>query len=124
MDVSLFDFELPESLIAQTPLEDRTSSRLLTLNNETGAIKHEQFSNLLDYLEQGDTIVLNDTKVMPAQLIGVKQDTGAKVELLILRNLGNDRWEALVRPGKRLKQGAVMVFGSNLTAEIQEEGEM
>lgn len=111
MDVSAFDFELPEDLIAQTPLPNRTASRLLALDKTTGAIVHEPFSRLIDYLREGDTLVLNDTRVIPARLFGVKADTGAQAELLLLKELGNDRWEALARPAKRLKRGAVIRFG-------------
>ncbi|MEW9700105.1 tRNA preQ1(34) S-adenosylmethionine ribosyltransferase-isomerase QueA [Paenibacillus sp. SI8] len=132
MDVNAFDFELPESLIAQTPLLDRTASRLLTLNKQTGAISHQMFEELADYAEAGDLLVMNDTRVIPARLFGVKKDTGAKVEILLLKPIGEDRWEALVKPGKRMKQGAVVVFGVDaasegqapLTAEVLEEGEM
>ncbi|MFD0694080.1 tRNA preQ1(34) S-adenosylmethionine ribosyltransferase-isomerase QueA [Paenibacillus sp. GCM10027628] len=132
MDVQAFDFELPESLIAQTPLLDRTASRLLTLNKQTGAIAHQKFEQLADYLEAGDLLVMNDTRVIPARLFGVKKDTGAKVEILLLKPVGDDRWEALVKPGKRMKQGAVIVFGAQaeanteplLSAEVVEEGEM
>ncbi|GAA3408277.1 tRNA preQ1(34) S-adenosylmethionine ribosyltransferase-isomerase QueA [Paenibacillus hodogayensis] len=134
MDVQAFDFELPESLIAQTPLTDRTSSRLLTLDKSSGAIGHHTFSELIDYLQAGDTLVLNDTRVIPARLFGVKADTGAQVELLLLKELGEDRWEALARPAKRLKPGAVIVFGGGspedpaseplLQATVEEEGEM
>ncbi|MBA2939274.1 tRNA preQ1(34) S-adenosylmethionine ribosyltransferase-isomerase QueA [Paenibacillus sp. CGMCC 1.16610] len=130
MDVQAFDFELPESLIAQTPLLNRTASRLLTLNKQTGAIGHQTFEQLIDYLEAGDLLVMNDTRVIPARLFGMKKDTGAKVELLLLKQLGEDRWEALVKPGKRMQMGAVAVFGVNqeeeplLTAEVVEVGEM
>jgi len=138
MNVNEFDFNLPEHLIAQTPLADRTSSRLLTLNKTTGAIEHGHFEQLLDYVKAGDTLVLNDTRVIPARLFGVKADTGAKVELLLLQNLGDNRWEALVRPGKRVKSGAVLLFGGSaeegteegdtgkplLQAVVESEGEM
>jgi S-adenosylmethionine:tRNA ribosyltransferase-isomerase len=131
MDVHDFDFDLPESLIAQTPLADRTASRLLTLNKRTGEVR-QQFESLADHLEAGDLLVMNDTRVIPARLFGVKPGTGAKVEVLLLKALGDDRWEALVRPGKRLKQGAVVEFGSGsetheaplLTAVVEEEREM
>lgn len=132
MDVSLFDFELPERLIAQTPLLERTGSRLLTLNKTTGKVEHKQFSNLKDYLEAGDLLVLNDTRVIPARLFGLKRDTGAKAEVLLLKQLDGDRWEALVKPGKKLHVGAVIEFGTSsdasgdplLSAEVVEEGEM
>lgn len=112
MNIDLFDFELPESLIAQTPLPDRTGSRLLTLNKRTGEIGHHRFDELHQFLQAGDLLVLNDTRVIPARLFGVKEGTGAKVEVLLLKSLGHDRWEALVKPGKRLKRGAVIHFGA------------
>ncbi|WP_055105124.1 tRNA preQ1(34) S-adenosylmethionine ribosyltransferase-isomerase QueA [Paenibacillus ihumii] len=124
MNVDLYDFELPEELIAQTPLADRTASRLLTLNKATGEVQHHLFPAILDYLRPGDTLVLNDTRVIPARLFGVKQDTGAKAEVLLLKNLGGDRWEALVKPGKKLKAGAVITFGDELQAMIESEGDM
>ncbi|NEW04523.1 tRNA preQ1(34) S-adenosylmethionine ribosyltransferase-isomerase QueA [Paenibacillus sp. SYP-B3998] len=132
MDVHAFDFELPESLIAQTPLLDRTASRLLTLKKQTGEISHQRFEQLADYVEAGDLLVMNDTRVIPARLFGVKKDTGAKVEILLLKPVGEDRWEALVKPGKRMKQGAVVVFGVEagsmerplLSAEVLEVGDM
>lgn len=124
MNVDLYDFELPEELIAQTPLAERSASRLLTLNKQTGEIRHHTFSDILDYLRPGDTLVLNDTRVIPARLFGVKQDTGAKAEVLLLKSLGEDRWEALVKPGKKLKAGAVIVFGEELRAVVEAEGEM
>lgn len=105
-----FDYYLPEELIAQTPLTKRDNSRLLVLNKETGDITHEVFSNIIDYLESGDVLVLNDTKVIPARLIGVKEETGAVIELLLLKDLGNDTWECLSKPAKRLKIGTVVSF--------------
>lgn len=114
MDVHQFDFDLPERLIAQHPLADRTSSRLLVLRKETGELSHRKFTDLLDYLQAGDVLVLNDSRVMPARLIGVKADTGAKIELLLLRSLGDDRWETLAKPGKRVKIGSEIVFGEGL----------
>jgi S-adenosylmethionine:tRNA ribosyltransferase-isomerase len=130
MDVNLFDFDLPEELIAQTPLLARTGSRLLALNKRTGEIGHCRFEDMADFLRPGDLLVLNDTKVIPARLYGHKADTGAKAELLLLKSLGDDRWEALAKPGKRLKKGAVLHFGQEengeppLTAVIEDEGEM
>ncbi|MGE7827512.1 tRNA preQ1(34) S-adenosylmethionine ribosyltransferase-isomerase QueA [Paenibacillus sp. NPDC093718] len=125
MNVDLYDFELPEHLIAQTPLLDRSSSRLLTLDKQSGDIRHQTFADIIDYLNPGDTLVLNDTKVIPARLFGVKEDTGAKAEVLLLKNMGQDRWEALVKPGKKLKKGNVISFGDGkLKAVIEEEGEM
>ena len=124
MNVDLYDFELPEALIAQTPLPDRTASRLLTLNKQSGDISHHTFSDILAYLQSGDTLVLNDTRVIPARLFGVKEETGAKAEVLLLRNLGEDRWETLVKPGKKLKTGAVIVFGEELRATVESESDM
>jgi S-adenosylmethionine:tRNA ribosyltransferase-isomerase len=131
MQVDWFDYDLPDSLIAQTPLKDRTASRLLTLNKTTGAVDHKAFPALIDYMEAGDVLVLNDTRVLPARLFGVKSGTGSKAELLLLKQLEGDRWEALVRPGKRLKTGAVILFGEAeadgkplLTATIEKESDM
>ncbi|GAF06746.1 S-adenosylmethionine:tRNA ribosyltransferase-isomerase [Paenibacillus pini JCM 16418] len=124
MNVELYDFELPEELIAQTPLQDRTSSRLLTLNKESGAMAHHTFKDIVNELHAGDTLVLNDTRVIPARLFGLKEDTGAKAEVLLLKNLGEDRWEALVKPGKKLKVGSVIHFGDELKAVIEEESDM
>jgi S-adenosylmethionine:tRNA ribosyltransferase-isomerase len=112
MKVDLFDFFLPEELIAQTPLEKREESRLMVLNKETGETKHDIFKNIKQYLKPGDCLVLNDTRVLPARLFGVKQDTGAKVELLLLKQEKGDIWEALVKPAKRVKIGTVLEFGN------------
>lgn len=118
MKVDLFDFHLPEELIAQVPLKNRTDSRLMLLNKETGEIKHEIFKNITEYLREGDCLVLNDTKVLPARLFGVKKDTGAKIEVLLLKQLEGDQWETLVKPAKRVKEGTVIDFGEGLlTAE-------
>ncbi|MCI3923651.1 tRNA preQ1(34) S-adenosylmethionine ribosyltransferase-isomerase QueA [Paenibacillus sp. TRM 82003] len=124
MQVNDFDFELPERLIAQTPLLERTASRLLTLNRATGEIEHKQFSDLIDYLRPGDLLVMNDTKVLPARLYGWKPETRSKAELLLLKQLDGDRWETLVKPGKRLKPGAELHFGEDhdrpvMTATIE-----
>ena len=106
-----FDFYLPEELIAQTPLEKRDSSRLLVLDKKTGEISHRHFTDIIDYMEKGDTLVLNDTKVMPARLYGVKEETGAIIEVLLLKDEGNDTWECLTKPAKRLHEGTVVSFG-------------
>ncbi|GGJ67178.1 S-adenosylmethionine:tRNA ribosyltransferase-isomerase [Anoxybacillus voinovskiensis] len=111
MKVDLFDFYLPEELIAQTPLPDREASRLMVLNKRTGEINHETFRNILSYLQAGDCLVLNDTRVLPARLYGEKDGTGAKVEVLLLKQLDGDRWETLVKPAKRVKEGTVITFG-------------
>jgi S-adenosylmethionine:tRNA ribosyltransferase-isomerase len=124
MNVEDYDYRLPEHLIAQTPLLERTQSRLLTLNKSNGNTAHLQFEQLYDLLNPGDLLVLNDTRVIPARLFGVKRDTGAKAEILLLQALGDDCWEVLIRPGKRLKKGAEIVFGEQLSAVIEEEGEM
>ncbi len=114
-------FELPEVLIAQDPLEDRSSSRLLTLDRKTGAVQHKTFKDITGYLKAGDCLVLNNTKVIPARLLGVKEDTGAAVEVLLLKRRENDIWETLVKPGKKLRPGARMVFGDGiLKAEVME----
>lgn len=120
-----FDFYLPEELIAQTPLEKRDSSKLLVLNKNTGNITHSKFSNIIDYLNEGDVLVLNDTKVMPARLMGVKEDTGAVVEILMLKENGKDTWEVLAKPAKRIKEGTIINFSDKLKAkciELKDEG--
>ncbi|MDE6141113.1 MAG: tRNA preQ1(34) S-adenosylmethionine ribosyltransferase-isomerase QueA, partial [Bacilli bacterium] len=122
MQTKDFDYELPEELIAQTPLEDRASSRLLVLDKDTGQINHDKFSNIINYLEEGDILVLNDTKVIPARLIGTKEETGAVIELLLLQDLGNDTWECLSKPAKRLHIGTIITFGDSLLrAEVVEK---
>ncbi len=119
-------FDLPEELIAQDPLEDRSSSRLLLLDKKSGNVQHKVFKNITDYLRAGDCLVLNNTKVIPARLLGVKEDTGAAVEVLLLKRRENDVWETLVKPGKKLRPGAKMVFGNGLlkaeVLEVVEEG--
>jgi len=111
VNVNDFDFELPEELIAQTPLINRTSSRLMTLNKDTGAVSHEHFSDIVSHLNAGDTLVLNDTKVMPARLYGIKEETGAKVEMLLLKQITGNDWEVLIKPAKRVTVGTVVRFG-------------
>ncbi|AQS55215.1 tRNA preQ1(34) S-adenosylmethionine ribosyltransferase-isomerase QueA [Novibacillus thermophilus] len=124
MDVSQFDFDLPERLIAQTPLAERSESRLLVLRREDGSIRHRRFQDIVEFLQPGDVLVLNDSKVIPARLIGSKADTGAKIELLLLKQLQGDRWETLVKPAKRIKAGTKVVFGQGeLVAVAEEEGE-
>lgn len=126
MKTSDFYFDLPEELIAQDPLEDRSSSRLLVLNKKTGGIKHKVFKNIKEYLKPGDCLVLNNTKVIPARLIGEKEGTGAKIELLLLKRMEGDVWETLVKPGKKAKPGTRIVFGGGLLVgeitEVVEEG--
>ncbi len=122
MNINEFDYELPEELIAQTPLEKRDSSRLLVLNKNNGEIVHEHFMNIIDYLHKGDVLVLNDTKVIPARLIGIKEETKASIELLLLKDLGNDTWECLSKPAKRLKEGTIISFGEGiLKAQVVEK---
>jgi S-adenosylmethionine:tRNA ribosyltransferase-isomerase len=124
MNIEDYDYRLPERLIAQTPLLERTQSRLLTLDKSNGNIAHLQFEQLYDLLNPGDLLVLNDTRVIPARLFGVKRDTGAKAEVLLLHDLGDDCWEVLIKPGKRLKKGAEIVFSEQLSAVIEKDGEM
>lgn len=121
LKVDLFDFHLPEELIAQTPLEQRDASRLMVLNKETGSVKHHMFHDLLDYVQEGDCLVLNDTRVLPARLFGTKEDTGANIEVLLLKQTQGDTWETLVKPAKRVKEGTVISFGDGrLTAVCKE----
>lgn len=121
LKVDLFDFHLPEELIAQTPLEQRDASRLMVLNKETGSVKHHMFHDLLDYVQEGDCLVLNDTRVLPARLFGTKEDTGANIEVLLLKQTQGDTWETLVKPAKRVKEGTVILFGDGrLTAVCKE----
>ncbi|KQS40320.1 tRNA preQ1(34) S-adenosylmethionine ribosyltransferase-isomerase QueA [Exiguobacterium sp. Leaf196] len=114
MDVNLFDFHLPEEQIAQVPLLDRTSSKLMVLDRETGAIQHQHFHDIVDHFREGDTLVINDTKVLPARLFGVKEETGGKIELLLLKQTSDDVWETLAKPAKRVKPGTVLSFGDGL----------
>ena len=111
MKVEDFDYYLPEELIAQTPLEKRDSSRLLVLDKKTGDIEHKKFYNLIDYLDEGDTLVLNDSKVLPARLIGIKEETNAVIEILLLKNIKDDKWECLAKPARRIKEGTIISFG-------------
>ncbi len=121
MDVKDFYYELPQELIAQDPLEDRSSSRLMVLDRETGAVEHHIFRDIMDYLNPGDCLVLNNTKVIPARLYGVKEGTLANIEILLLKRKENDIWETLVKPGKKCRPGTTIVFGDGLlTGEILE----
>ena len=116
-----FYFDLPEELIAQDPLTDRSSSRLLVLDKESGRVEHHIFKDIIHYLEPGDCLVLNNTKVIPARLIGHKEDTGAAIEVLLLKHLEDGTWETLVKPGKKARPGARIVFGDGLlTAEVED----
>lgn len=109
-----FYFDLPEELIAQDPLEDRSSSRLLVLDKKTGATSHHIFREIKDYLKPGDCLVINDTKVIPARLYGHKEETGALIEILLLKRRENDIWECLVKPGKKARPGAKITFGDGI----------
>jgi S-adenosylmethionine:tRNA ribosyltransferase-isomerase len=126
MNINEFDYELPEERIAQSPLKDRSSSKLLVMDRNTGELTHEVFSNIINYLNKGDVLVLNNTKVIPARLIGEKEDTHAHIELLLLKTLENDVWECLSRPQKRLKVGTIVTFGDGLlkakVIELFDEG--
>ena len=119
MKKSDFYYDLPEELIAQTPLEKRDTSRLMVLDKKTGQVQHKHFYDIIDYLQAGDCLVINDTKVIPARLYGQKTGTGGAVEVLLLKDLGDSRWECIVYPGRRLKEGANITFGDGrLTATI------
>ena len=118
-----FDYFLPKELIAQTPLKNRSSSRMLVLDKNTGDFQDGRFTDLIDYINKGDTIVLNDTKVIPARLIGHKPDTGAVIEVLMLKDLGEDEWECLTKPAKRIKEGTVVKFSDELSCECTFVGE-
>ncbi len=123
--LSDFDYDLPQELIAQTPIEKRDTSRLMLLDKNTGDIRHKHFRDIIKELNKGDVLVLNNTKVIPARLIGLKEETGAVIELLLLKDLGSNSWECLARPAKRLKVGTVVTFSSKLKAEViakKEEG--
>lgn len=115
-----FDYVLPEELIAQTPLKDRSSSKLLVMDRFTGKLEHKHFSDIKEYLKAGDVLVINDTKVIPARLMGSKVDTKAVIELLLLKDLGSDSWECLSRPQKRLHVGSIIKFSDELSAEVTE----
>ncbi|KNZ71070.1 S-adenosylmethionine/tRNA-ribosyltransferase- isomerase [Thermincola ferriacetica] len=114
MKVADFDFELPEELIAQEPVEPRDHSRLLVVNRDNGNIEHKRFYNCIDYIEPGDVLVVNNTRVLPARLFGEKKGSGAKIEFVLLKRIDRDKWEVLVKPGKRVKPGTVIFFGGGL----------
>ena len=126
MKLTDFNFDLPEELIAQTPLDKRDESRMLVLDKKTGNIEHKKFLNLVDYLDNNDVLVLNDTKVMPARLYGTKEETNALIEVLMLKDHGNNTWECLTKPAKRVKIGTTISFGEGLLKakciEIKDEG--
>ena len=121
-----FYYELPRELIAQDPLQDRSSSRLMVLDKDTGEVTHHVFREIVDFLNPGDCLVINDTKVIPARLIGSKEGTGAKIEILLLRRLEKDVWETLVKPGRKARPGTRIVFGNGLLTgeilDVMEEG--
>ena len=119
-----FDYYLPEELIAQTPLMQRENCKLLVMNKKTGELEHKHFYDIIDYLHEGDVLVLNNSKVIPARLFGIKEETEAHIELLMLKDLGNDIWQTLVKPARRVKVGTVVTFGDGLLkAECVEEHE-
>ncbi len=118
MNIEDYNFELPENLIAQTPLKNRSASKLLVMDKETGYLTDEVFENIINYFNEGDVLVLNDTKVLSARIIGVKEETGAVIELLLLKNLEGDNWECLAKPAKRLKSGTIIKFSDDLKAEV------
>ena len=122
MNIEEYNYELPKEFIAQVPLKDRSSSKLLVLDKDTGFIKNDNFKNIVAYLKKGDVLVLNDTKVLPARLIGEKQDTKAIIEILLLKNIEKDYWEVLAKPAKRLHVGTIIIFKDNdLKAEVIEK---
>lgn len=126
MNTNDFDFDLPQKLIAQTPLEKRDSSRLLVLDRKTGDIEHKHFTDIIDYLDSNDVLVLNDTKVIPARLYGIKEDTNAAIELLMLKETEDNVWECLAKPAKRVKVGTTIDFGEGklkaICTEVKDEG--
>lgn len=126
MDVKDFDYELPEELIAQDPLKDRSASRLMVLGRKSGTVEHRKFTDILEYLNPGDCLVINNTKVIPARLFGTKKETGAGIEILLLKRLENDIWETLVKPGKKAKPGTTIVFADGLLTgkviDVAEDG--
>ena len=121
MDVKDFDYYLPEELIAQTPAQKRDDSRLLVVDRAKGEWHDKHFYDIIDYLQPGDCLVLNNSKVIPARIFGTKKDTGAAIEFLLIKNLGQDRWQVMVRPGRRIKIGTVVEFGEGVCAEVLEE---
>ena len=111
-----FYYDLPEELIAQTPIKERDHSRLLVLDKKTGEVEHRHFYDIISYLNEGDCLVINDTKVLPARLYGIRKDTGAVIEILLLKRLDDNRWETLVKPGKKARTGTEIVFKEGLLA--------
>lgn len=123
MNINEFDYHLPQELIAQKPADKRDASRLLVVHRDTGETEHRHFHDILDYLRPGDCLVLNDSKVLPARLFGIKEGTGAKVEFLLIKRIQGDIWETMVRPGKRLKPGDTVIFSPDFKARITDYGE-
>lgn len=122
MNINEFDYNLPEELIAQKPADKRDFSRLLVVHRDTGEVDHKHFYDILDYLKEGDCLVMNNSKVLPARLFGTKAETGAKVEFLLIKRLHGDTWETMVKPGKRLKPGDSVVFSDDFRADILDYG--
>ena len=126
MNTSDFYYDLPKELIAQTPLEPRDSSRLLVLDRENGSLEHKHFYDIIDYLEEGDLLVVNDSRVLPARIYGIKDETGAKVEFLLLNQVNGNNWETLCKPGKKAKAGAKFTFGNGIlkatVIEVKDDG--
>ena len=126
MKTSDFSYDLPQELIAQTPVEPRDHSRLMVLHKESGEVEHRHFYDVIDYLNPGDCLIVNDSRVLPARLYGQKEGTGGHMEFLLLQNLGNDQWETLAKPGKKAKPGAVFTFGDGklraVVKEVKEDG--
>ncbi len=126
MNIEDFDYNLPEELIAQTPKKKRDTSRLMVLNRKTQEIEHKHFYDIIDYLNKGDVLVLNDTKVLPARLIGEKEETKAVIEILLLKNIENDTWECLTKPARRIKEGTIVSFGNGMLKakciKVEDEG--
>lgn len=126
MDIHTFDFDLPERLIAQKPLASRDASRLLVVDRERKAFRHQQFKEIIDYMQPGDCLVLNDTKVLPARLYGVKADTGANIEILLLKEVEHDCWEVLAKPARKLPLGTKLIFGDHVLEatciDVKEQG--
>ena len=123
MDINDFNYDLPENLIAQTPIENRSESKLLVMDRKTGELEDKTFKDILSYFNKGDVLVLNDTKVLPARIFGKKEETGAHIELLLLKEIESDTWECLSRPFKRLKVGTKITFSNDLSATVLEKKE-
>ena len=123
MDINYFNYDLPENLIAQTPIENRSESKLLVMDRKTGELEDKTFKDILSYFNKGDVLVLNDTKVLPARIFGKKEETGAHIELLLLKEIESDTWECLSRPFKRLKVGTKITFSNDLSATVLEKKE-